>query len=233
MGSNQVIRASSGDILQIREGVLSGIGPQGPTGPPGPPGQSGEVGSQGPPGPTGQINDFYALVHNRSNPVAVGTNVDTTLNFPSVVTDQPSLVASLSNFVLPVGLWVVNVKMTFLKPSNASASGWRKAMVWYDGQEFDADARLAISDTDSFLSLESLVAVTAAGRVLQIHARHSDVVALNVTAKVVITRVGPGAQGLPGPQGDQGPVGQPGPPGPIGPAGSLVNNTTTFASIGG
>lgn len=233
MSSAQVVRVSGGDTIQIREGVLSGIGPQGPTGPSGPKGLTGDPGPQGVPGPTGQVNDFYSLANNKGNPVAVGSNTDTIMSFPTVVADQPSLVASLTNFVLPTGLWMVNARLVFAKPSSASASGWRRTSVFYDGTEWDAETRVALTDTDTYTGLHSLVPVTAAGRVLQVHCLHSDVVALSVIAKITITRIGPGAQGLPGPQGDQGPVGQTGPPGPQGPPGSLVNNTTTFAAIGG
>lgn len=230
---SSVLRLSSGDVIQIREGVLEGIGPQGPTGPSGPQGLTGPVGAQGIPGPMGQIDDFFTYAHNIGNAQSIGTGVVTTVSFPTVVYDEPSLVASLTNLAIPVGLWHVLFSVVFAKPSSSNASGWRRIGLQYNGSESAAGTINSIPDIDSQLNLHTFVKATSAGLTLTGTVSHSDVVSLAATVKIYCTRVGPGAQGVAGPQGSTGVAGPVGPTGPQGPAGALVTNTTTYASIGG
>jgi hypothetical protein len=231
--SNSVTRLSSGDIIHVREGALAGIGPAGPTGPSGPQGQEGEPGPQGIPGPTGQIDDFYTRAHNTGNSLSVATGTSTLVSYPTVVKDEPSLVSSLTNFTLPIGLWLVRVAVTFTKPGSANAAGWRRVSLVYDTVEVEATTQNAIPDLDTQFALTGLIEAVAAGRVLSARVQHSDSVAIAVVSSIYITRLGPGPSGPAGPQGPAGPPGQTGPTGPQGPPGSLVNNTTTYASIGG
>lgn len=230
---SSVVKLNSGDTIQVREGVLQGIGPAGPTGPAGPQGEAGDIGPQGLPGPMGQIDDFYTRANNTGTPQAVATGVEVPLSYPTTLIDQPSLQTALTVFTLPVGLWQVRVGVTFAKPSSANAAGWRKLRITYDGTDHSVDTRMAIPDVDTAFGLNAFIPVTAGGKQLVIYARHSDTVSLSVLSHIYITRVGPGAQGDPGPQGVAGSAGPIGPTGPIGPAGSLVTNSTTFADIGG
>jgi hypothetical protein len=230
---SSVTRLSSGDVIQVRDGVLQGIGPQGPTGPTGPQGETGPPGTQGVPGPMGQVIEHYAYAHNTGNELSMAAGVDTLISWPNVVTDQPSVLTSVSNIALPVGLWLVQASANFRKPSSANASGWRKLWLRYDGVTWETQAQNSIPDIDCEFSVRAVIGATAAGKIVQVFGRQSDAVSIAVASHVYVTRLGPGPAGAAGDSGDAGPPGPIGPTGPQGPAGSLISNTTTFASIGG
>lgn len=231
--SSTVARLTSGDVIQIRTGVLQGIGPQGPVGPVGPEGQTGPQGTQGVPGPMGQVDDLVTSAHTVGSSQPVASNTPTMVNMTTVVRDDAGLVTSLTTLTLPIGNWYIQANVNFNKPSAAAGSGRRRVSVNWDGVEQAAQSQQALPDFDTELSFDSVIVATSEARPAVIYVSHSDSVAIPVVSKVVVTKLGPGAQGAAGPVGPSGPVGQTGPMGPQGVAGTLVSNNTTFEQIGG
>jgi len=231
--SSTVARLTSGDQIQIRTGVLQGIGPQGPVGPVGPEGQTGPQGTQGVPGPMGQIDDLVTKATNVGAAQSVGSNTPTLVNMSTVIRDDAQLVSSLTTLTLPIGNWYIQASVNFNKPSAQAGAGRRRVSVNWDGVEQDAQSQNALTDYDTEISFTTVVVATSEARPTQIYVTHNDAVALAVSTKVTVTKLGPGAQGPAGPQGPAGGVGQQGPTGPQGVPGTLVSNSTTFEQIGG
>src|SRR3954464_13278331 len=94
-----VIRLVNGGTLQVRTGVIQGIGPQGPRGSVGAEGQQGDQGPVGETGPMGQIIQIQGRsMVNSANPLAA--NTDTAITFGSVTYDDLSCFTSISNITL-------------------------------------------------------------------------------------------------------------------------------------
>lgn len=228
-----VTRVVTGDVIQVRTGVVQGIGPQGPTGPQGPQGQDGPQGTQGIPGPMGQIDNYLTYCTSFGNAQNVASNTPTLLTMPTVVRDDAGLVSTTTALVLPIGVWAIQMSTTYTKPSAQNAGGWRRLEILYNGAVWDIVSHNAIPDVDTCMMCRSVISATTAGLAVNFRATHSDTVAISTQTKFFASKLGPGAQGPAGPQGVAGPVGQTGPTGPIGPAGTIVNNNTTYANIGG
>ena len=231
--SSTVARLTSGDIIQVRTGVLQGIGPQGPVGPVGPQGEDGPQGSQGVPGPMGQIDDLVTQATSYGSSQPVASNTPTALNMVTTIRDDAGLITGLTQLTLPAGNWYVQASVCFEKPSAAAGSGRRRISVNYDGVEYDAIANNALADWNTELALRTLIVAPAAGRVATFYATQNDSVAIAVWGRFWVTKLGPGARGPAGDPGPTGPVGQQGPTGPQGVPGTLVSNSTTFEQIGG
>jgi len=230
---SNIVRMNTGDVIQIREGVLQGIGPQGQMGPQGPQGIPGPQGAQGLPGPMGQIDDFYTKVTSEGNSQSVASNTLTLHSFASVIHDDASIVASVTNFIVPVGVWDVSCGLQFDKPSTQNAAGARRIVIRYDTVDIESATIPALTALDTRFQVNTLIDATSSSKVLSVLVFHTDTVAIAVHGNLVISRKGPGSRGPSGPQGVAGPPGQQGPTGPQGPAGSLVTSETTFAQIGG
>lgn len=228
-----VTRIVSGDVIQVRTGVVQGIGPEGPTGPQGPQGLDGPAGPQGVPGPMGQIDDYFTYAHSIGNALSIAANTPTLANMNTVVRDDPGLVATLTTVLLPIGTWYLQASVTFVKPSAQNGGGWRKIDVVYDSSVWDTEIQNAIADTDTTFACRTMIPATTEGLSVNFRLTHSDTVAVSTISKFFITKLGPGAEGPAGPTGPSGPVGPTGPTGPLGPAGTLVDNNTTFENIGG
>lgn len=228
-----VTRIVSGDVIQVRTGVIQGIGPEGPTGPQGPQGLDGPQGVQGVPGPMGTIEDYMTYAHSVGNPQAIAANTPTLLNMNTVVRDDPGLISTLTAVVLPIGVWSIQISTTFVKPAQQNAGGYRKVDIVYDSTVWDTATQNAIPDIDMTFSCRTIIPALVDGLVVNFQATHTDTVAISTVSKFFITKHGPGPQGPAGPTGASGPVGPTGPTGPIGPAGTIVDNTTTFETMGG
>jgi hypothetical protein len=231
--ASTVARLTSGDVIQIRTGVLQGIGPQGPVGPVGPEGQTGPQGTQGTPGPMGQIDDLVTKASTVGASQPVASNTPTMVNFTTVIRDDAGLVSSLTTLTLPIGNWYIKANINFNKPSAAAGSGRRRVSVQWDGVEQDGQSQNALADFDTEVNFSTVVVATSEARPCVLYVSHSDTVAISVVSKVTVTKLGPGAQGPAGAAGPNGPVGQTGPTGPQGVPGTLVSNSTTFEQIGG
>src|SRR5688572_3203978 len=82
-----IVRLSSGGQIQVRTGVLSGVGPQGPRGLVGPPGADGAQGPAGQTGPMGVVAKMMsrAVV---SSTTSVTANTNTEVAFATVNYDD-------------------------------------------------------------------------------------------------------------------------------------------------
>lgn len=236
----QVTRLESGGMVQIRTGVLQGIGPQGPTGATGPQGETGPAGPQGIPGPTGGVDEFstsvtaatqaLALTSVTSNYPSAWTNV----SFGTVVRDELSAVASAVNYKLPAGAdYFIQARIRFYKQASVDATGFRGIQAVYNGVVIAETLVSPPGKVDAIIGLTCNIRSTSFSDILNIKVCHSDTATLNITGALWLNRTGPGAQGAQGDQGIQGPIGPQGVQGPIGPAGAIVNNTTTIGDIGG
>lgn len=231
MSSSQVIRLTSGETIQIRTGVIQGIGPQGPIGPTGPAGPQGEAGPQGSPGPMGAIQEFSSEYNLSVQSIGSGT---ATLVQWTVVRDDISAMASSTNFTLPVGQYFVSAWTQMTKQSGVNATGSRSIRILYGGSIIGARAGGAAPTALSELSVSTAINVTSASTILAIQVEQDEGATLSLAnGRLWISRIGPGPAGSIGPQGPIGPAGPVGATGPIGPAGSVANNTTTYATLGG
>lgn len=238
--SSQVVRLTTGDVIQVRTGVIQGIGPQGPVGPTGPQGSTGPDGVQGLTGPPGSILNYSTAVS--SAPVAlaattVTNNVMTTyalMTFATVGHDDLAAVKSVTNFqFVPGADYGGQVTIKFLKQASVNGSGNRGVRAMYAGNvlnEAELPACLLINTT---ITLAFAFRCTSGTDVLTITMAQTDTVSLTVTGNLWVSETGPGPAGPQGIQGIQGSVGAIGPQGPIGPAGSIATNTTTYATLGG
>lgn len=229
--ASQVIRLTAGEIVQVRTGVIQGIGPQGPTGPTGPQGVTGPQGPQGVPGPMGAIIE-YSSEYSAISGTPVAASTATLIPF-TAIRDDLSAQISTTNFQLGVGQYVIQAWVQLAKPSG-NATGSRELVALYNSVAIDAFGAQAPPTRPANLKLSTGVNVTVGTYLLQIQLWHDEVASLAVTGgRLWISRVGPGPKGDQGPAGPTGGVGATGPTGPAGPAGSIADSTTTYAAMGG
>jgi collagen type VII alpha len=230
--SSSVVRVSSGDTIQIRTGVVQGIGPQGPTGPTGPPGQQGDLGPQGNEGPTGSVGEYVTLVRGSVQSIAAATN--SLITFDQVVKDDYSAVQSVTNFKPGLGNYYVVASTSFTKQSSVSASGSRVIRVLVDDVVVAGNSSSAAPSVPTELSVNVGVSITNVNSIIKIQAYQDEggsvTLQLN-NSRMWLCRTGSGPQGVQGPVGPIGPIGPVGPAGPTGPAGPGANSTTTFTLL--
>lgn len=223
-----VIKLVNGGTIQVRTGVLAGIGPAGPRGPVGPRGIDGPQGPLGPQGPQGQILNMQSRA-NLSSPTLLTYNNPTNIGFSTVVYDDLSAFTSSTNFTLiDANDYLINAWVEFAVGGGAGRRTLKvisdtAGTLWSTSTNAGSDAIT--------LSISCLYRSLNAGEVIHIQGLSSDGTQLNVTAgSVAISRIGSGPVGPAGPQGPQGSQGPIGPQGPVGPAG---NSNSGFATYGG
>ena len=225
-----VIRMVNGGTIQVRTGVLAGIGPQGPRGLIGPPGIDGPSGPDGPEGPIGQILQRQSHA-NVSGTVSILSLADTLLPFATVGYDDLSCFASTTNIVLAqtgdyqINLWVgVNA---------SSAAAYHD--IWIQSVTNGLVARVSTParvDAVTYCSLSHPLRSTIANEVINCYIRTSDPVSTAITlGGIGVTRTGSGPEGPVGPVGPVGPPGPVGPAGPIGPTGSASGGFATYDDL--
>ena len=225
-----VIRLNSGGAIQVRTGVLQGVGPVGPQGVQGLKGDQGDPGPQGPTGPMGAITQFATTASNNAA-VSLTTNTDTLVTFGNVSVDDLGAATSTTNFTIPVnGVFMVTAWVRFDLPANPGDS---QRSVWISSTTRGTLARqqvLAVADEETYVQV-TWPGYYNQGEVLQIKARHSDDLAVGITqGSISIVRLGAGPAG---PAGVQGPAGPVGPAGPTGPAGAAGNASCGYTSYDG
>jgi hypothetical protein len=238
--SSQVIRLTTGDTIQVRTGVIQGIGPQGPTGPTGPKGDTGAVGPQGAPGPAGSLLTYSTLVIASDQSLGSATVTSNSLvgyaavAFAGIDHDDLSAAKSSSNFSFTPGAdYLVQAGVKFKKQTSTNGSGSRSLRLYKNAlvvTEVTVPAGVLV---DTTLNLSFGIRVTSGTDVYTIQAAQNDTAALVINGSLWLNQIGPGPKGDQGIQGIQGSVGQIGPQGPTGPPGSVANNTTTFTTLGG
>lgn len=222
---SNAIRLVNGGSIQVRTGVLQGIGPQGPRGVSGPAGADGPQGLQGDTGAMGQILAMMSKTSvGSSNPLAA--NTDTVVSWGSVAYDDLSCFSSVSNITLTnAGDYLFTCYLRF----DAGVAGLRQ--VWYsvNGSTIIRATRSSWAGTATFVDV-SFAYRAAAGDVLNVLAR-SDI-ALNIgQGSLTVNRIGSGPQGVAGPQGPQGSVGPTGAKGDKGDAGSASSGFAHYSDL--
>lgn len=224
--AGNVIRLVSGGKIQVRTGVLQGIGPQGPRGLLGPAGPDGPQGTTGEVGPMGQIQNVMARAICNST-TTCAPDVDVNVAFGSVVYDDMSVCTSSTNFTtVEAGDYLFSIWVQFTLGADA---GDGERDVWLQSTTRGTVARaqvLAVADQATHVTLTYPVRALG-GEIFNIKARSGDNLSIGIsTGAVTVNRIGSGPTGLVGPSGPTGPVGPAGPIGPTGLTGSGGHHTT-------
>lgn len=229
---SNVVRLVSGGTIQVRTGILQGVGPQGPTGPAGSTGPEGPQGPQGETGPPGAITQFSSKF-TVATTQSINIDTDTLVSMANVVYDDHSAHTSSTNFTLPsIGDYMFNAWVRFDLP--ASAGDGLRAL-WLQSTTNGLVGRtqhLAVVDDATYVNLAVLHRTTVSNEVFNLYCRNGDNDTCGLSAgALTITRVGSGAQGPVGPAGPQGPVGPTGAQGPQGPTGSGSGPFATYGDV--
>lgn len=221
-----VIRLVNGGSIQVRTGVIQGIGPQGPTGPVGPQGPDGEQGPVGAQGPTGQILQMQGRTTFASNN-PLTANTDTALSWGSVTYDDLSCFTSLSNITLTAaGDYLLSAWVKF-----DAVTGTTNRDLWFAiaGTTIARSTRTAIASTDMYVDLSHPYRASG-GQVVNVLARTGTATGISV-GSLTVTRIGSGPPGPKGDVGAQGPVGATGSAGPAGPSGTANSGFAKYSDM--
>lgn len=225
------LRLTSGGMLEVRTGVLQGIGPTGPRGLQGLQGPEGPQGPQGETGPQGAIIQ-YAAKARVSSSTALATNTETLVPFAAVDYDDMAIFASSTNMTFNQnGDYLFNVWVRFDLPANAGDSIRRLKLNSTTVGDLAFNSCLAVADEATYLSLSFVHRVTGV-QTVQVYGYHSDDLSVGISAgAVAVTRIGSGPKGDTGPAGPQGAVGATGPAGAAGPAGNAGSGYSTYSAL--
>src|SRR3954471_14290224 len=217
------VRLNNGGIIEVRTGVLQGIGPVGPRGLQGLTGPEGPGGPQGDTGPQGAIVQYLSKATLTSSPTLT-TNTDTLVPFATVAYDDLSVFTSSTNItIVENGDYLVNAWVQFNLPVTAGDSIRRLWLVSSTSGTLAQSACLAVADEPTYVHL-SWTHRAIAAEVLNLKARHSDDSSVVLgDGAISVCRVGSGPVG---PAGPQGPVGVTGPAGPTGATGATGSSGT-------
>jgi hypothetical protein len=223
-----VIRLVNGGSIQVRTGVIQGVGPQGPTGPSGSQGPDGEQGPQGVPGPIGQILQKSGKTAVQTNNV-IAANTDTAIAFGSVTYDDFSaFLGSTSVVTLPEnGDYLLSVWLKFDAVAGATLRD-----LWFltGGNILARSSRTAIASTDMYCNLTHPYRVAAAPETFTVLVRSGTATGISI-GQLTVTRVGSGPQGVAGPQGLTGATGATGATGPAGPTGTANSGFIKYGDM--
>ena len=220
-----VVRLVNGGAIQVRTGVIQGIGPQGPQGVSGPQGIDGEQGPVGAQGPMGQINQLQGKTNiSANNPLSA--NTDTLLAWGSVSYDDLSCFTSTSNITLTAaGDYMLSAWVRF----DDAASTIRELWFATGGTIIARSSRTALAGSAFYANL-AFPFRAAGGEVITALARTGTATGISL-GSMCVTRMGSGPPGPTGPAGPAGAQGVAGPTGAAGPAGSASTGFATYALI--
>ncbi len=229
-----IIRLVNGGTIQVRTGVLAGVGPVGPRGLIGPPGPDGPPGPIGPQGPQGEILEAMSRA-NVSGVTNISASVATAIAFGSVQYDDLSCLASSTNITFnEAGDYLVSAWCQFTEPSNAT-DGYRELSLYSVTHTLDTwknAVNATALDSKIVVSISAPYRVLTAPETMQIRAFSTDDVGVSVDGGAVhISRLGSGPVGPPGPQGQPGLTGPVGPPGPAGPPGASGSGYASYDAL--
>jgi hypothetical protein len=219
-----VVRLVSGGSIQVRTGVIQGIGPQGPRGVSGSQGIDGAQGPVGETGPMGQILQLSARTTvSTNNPIAATT--DTVVNFGFITHDD---MQSFSNtaFTFPAdGDYLLSAWLRF----DAAAATVRELWFAVGAATLARTSRMAGTGAPFYVDL-SFPYRALTGQVANVLVRSGSATGIS-EGSWAVTRVGSGPPGIQGPQGIQGPVGATGAQGPQGTPGSANSGFTKYSDM--
>lgn len=224
---SNVVRLVNGGAIQVRTGVIQGIGPQGPRGVSGAQGLQGEQGPVGEPGPMGQILQMQGHTSvGTMNPIAA--NTDTIISFGQVGYDDLSCFSTIANILLSAaGDYLFCCSLCF----NDAAAGYRE--VWFSSTTTGTFARTtrnatATTATGTWVDLTMPYRSNGGGEIINVLARSGVATGVG-NGFLTVTRVGSGPPGPVGPAGPQGAAGAAGAQGPAGPPGSANTGFASYA----
>lgn len=227
-----VIRLNNGGVIQVRTGVLQGIGPIGPRGLVGPAGQQGDQGPQGETGPMGAITQSMSRTK-VGGPQSVGPSTDTLVTFGSVSYDDMNAFTNSTTVTFPeAGDYLLNAWLQLELPTGGTAAGLRS--VWFVSSVEGTIARKQLSAATSDKSHVTLNFPhrAAAGETIKVYVRSGDASSISLSAgSLVVNRIGAGLRGVAGPQGPAGAVGPVGAQGPAGPSGTANAGYATYSGL--
>lgn len=228
-----VVRMVNGGTIQVRTGVIQGVGPQGPRGVIGPVGPDGPQGPTGDTGPIGQILNVMTKA-NISATQSLLANTDTQIAFATVVYDDLSAVTSSTNFTC-AALGDYMFSITAKCNSTASASpGTRNIWVVSTTQGTIARSTFrAVTSEDCYVTITTPVRTTTTNEVFNVYMRSSDTATVTLAASgaISINRIGSGPIGPQGNTGPAGPTGATGPAGPTGATGASGSGYSTYGTL--
>jgi hypothetical protein len=205
---SSVVRLTSGGSIQVRTGVIQGIGPTGPEGPAGDIGPEGPEGAQGVEGPPGQFE--YVLSKCTATGQSLVINTDSNIVWNAATHDELGARTNSTTLTLvEVGDYMINVWIQFAVCGTPPSTGQRH--VWVQSATNGTLARVALDAHTTSNTHAHVTAVhrsTVANEVINIKARNEDGHAVSISGgNVTITKIG---AGLTGPEGPQGVAGVPG-----------------------
>ena len=230
---SNVVRLVNGGTIQVRTGVLQGVGPQGPTGPVGPAGPDGPQGPTGETGPMGQILQMYARA-SVSGSFTVPADTDTLAVFSNVNYDNDlNVFKSNTNLGFDtIGDYLISAWLGFNAPADAG-DGTRSVWITSTTQGIMARASCqAVTDDVTYVNIAHSIRTSVLNEIVQIKVRSGDNLAVGITQGAVnVNRLGSGPAGPVGPAGPQGNIGATGPQGEQGTPGSASSGFATYADL--
>lgn len=221
-----VIRLVNGGTIQVKTGVLQGIGPQGPRGLRGAQGNDGPQGPVGETGPIGQILQLQGRTTVGVN-TPIAANTDVLLGFGAVAYDDLSCFKSNTNVGIDsAGDYMLSVWARF----DDAASGYRDIWFLTGSTTIARTSRSATAGSSCYTDLTHPYRSIGGGEIIRVYARASAATAVSLGA-LTVTRVGAGPAGPEGPPGPQGAQGLTGAQGPQGVAGSASSGFATYAGL--
>jgi collagen type VII alpha len=227
---SNVVKLVNGGTIQVRTGVIQGIGPVGPRGAVGATGMTGEQGPQGETGAMGQILQVQGR-YNVSSANVLAAATDTVMAFGDIRYDDMSAHQSSSNYLLrDVGDYLLSVYLGFDDAAAGSRSLWLQSVT---GGLIARTTRQSVAGGVFYIDLTyPYRVVTPGNETINVLARSAAALNVSVGA-LTITRVGSGPVGLTGIPGPQGPVGATGAKGDPGAQGSAGGVYTTYTQLSG
>jgi len=211
-----VVRLVNGGSIQVKTGVIQGIGPIGPMGLTGQDGPQGPAGAQGDPGPMGQILQSASMtIINTSN--AISANTDTQLTWGSNPYDDLGCFSGNNCTLSQIGDYNLSVWVAFADAAAGSREIW---MSWASNTNLLARCtRQSVAGAPFYVDLSFVMRVGPLINLpplqLNVYARSSQATSISVGSwSAARLGSGPmGLQGVQGPKGDQGIQGLQGNPG--------------------
>lgn len=227
---SNVVRLVNGGVIQVRTGVIQGIGPQGPRG------VSGEQGIQGPAGPTGESGPMGQILQyqgrtdvNTSNPLSA--NTDTVISFGLVKYDDLSCFVSISNIsLIAAGDYYFSVWLCFADAAAGVREVWLRSATAASTFARNTVNAAATTPAGTFVNLTMPYRSVGGGEIVNVLARSATATGVG-SGSLTVTRVGSGPAGPVGPAGPQGQAGAVGPQGAAGPAGTANNGFAKYSDM--
>jgi hypothetical protein len=198
--SSDIVRLASGDTVQVRAGLVAGVGPAGPIGPVGP---QGEMGSQGVPGQPGQTNLFASFISGPVSatlpvPVSTWTNVPLPSNTRNDLLATPLSQAAFS--FTSAGLYLVIARAHFDSDGSTPATGYRELqLVTSSGTVLEHSQAAAVTKAgdSTDVTLVKFINDPGTGTLYNFQVQQDDTTSVNLSdIEVQIVLCGSGPEGV-------------------------------------